>query len=147
MPLQFIHHQKSNNAFVHIVIQYSTLSINNIVKMDMSQLTPQQKQAIMMRAQQEANQKIMQAMMEKMVKTCFDKCAGTSVSDYRLQFAVCTFNTSLAGCSIVMQRYVTPCRVQSKVPLSLFFFHIQMRLFTLVTALCLILSHSHSTTK
>ncbi|GFH58944.1 zf-Tim10_DDP-domain-containing protein [Chaetoceros tenuissimus] len=41
-------------------------------------LTPQQKQAVMMRAQQEANQQIMQSMLEKMVSTCFKKCAGTS---------------------------------------------------------------------
>lgn len=43
-------------------------------------LTPQQKQAVMMRAQQEANQQIMQSMLEKMVSTCFKKCSGTSVS-------------------------------------------------------------------
>ena len=36
-------------------------------------LTPQQKQAVMMRAQQEANQQIMQSMLEKMVSTCFKK--------------------------------------------------------------------------
>jgi hypothetical protein len=41
-------------------------------------LTPQQKQAVMMRAQQEANQQIMQGMIEKMTATCFKKCAGTS---------------------------------------------------------------------
>jgi hypothetical protein len=47
--------------------------------MDLSQLTPDQKQAIMVQAQQEANQAIMQKMMQSMMKTCFDKCAGTSV--------------------------------------------------------------------
>ena len=47
--------------------------------MDPNNLTPQQQQAIMMRAQQEANQQIMQSMLEGMVKTCFSKCAGTSV--------------------------------------------------------------------
>jgi hypothetical protein len=45
----------------------------------MSQLTPQQRQAVMMKAQQEANQQIMQSMIEKMVATCFKTCAGTSV--------------------------------------------------------------------
>mmetsp|Transcript_510 Transcript_510/g.1441 ORF Transcript_510/g.1441 Transcript_510/m.1441 type:complete len:86 (-) Transcript_510:538-795(-) len=44
----------------------------------LSQLTPQQRQAVMMQAQQEANQRIMQDMIQKMVKTCFTKCAGTS---------------------------------------------------------------------
>eukprot|EP00979_Chaetoceros_neogracilis_P002385 scaffold410_cov267-Chaetoceros_neogracile.AAC.33 len=44
----------------------------------MSQLTPQQRQAVMMKAQQEANQQIMQSMIEKMVATCFKTCAGTS---------------------------------------------------------------------
>mmetsp|Transcript_21965 Transcript_21965/g.33392 ORF Transcript_21965/g.33392 Transcript_21965/m.33392 type:complete len:86 (-) Transcript_21965:210-467(-) len=42
------------------------------------QLTPQQRQAVMMKAQQEANQQVMQQMMTQMVKQCFDKCAGTS---------------------------------------------------------------------
>jgi DNA-directed RNA polymerase specialized sigma24 family protein len=45
-----------------------------------NQLTPQQRQAVLMRAQQEANQQIMQDMVQRMVKTCFSKCAGTSVS-------------------------------------------------------------------
>lgn len=47
--------------------------------MDLSQLTPEQKQAVMMRAQQEANQQIMQAMVKSMMRSCFEKCAGTSV--------------------------------------------------------------------
>jgi hypothetical protein len=45
-------------------------------------LTPEQRQAIMIRAQQEANQQVMQEMLEKMVASCFGKCAGTSVSKY-----------------------------------------------------------------
>jgi hypothetical protein len=45
----------------------------------LSQLTPEQRQAIMAKAQQEANQQVMQAMMTNMTKACFDKCAGTSV--------------------------------------------------------------------
>jgi hypothetical protein len=45
----------------------------------LNQLTPQQRQAIMMKAQQEANQQIMQEMIEKMTASCFKKCAGTSV--------------------------------------------------------------------
>lgn len=48
--------------------------------MDLNSLTPEQKQAVMAQAQQEANQQIMQKMMSTMVKSCFDKCAGTSVS-------------------------------------------------------------------
>jgi hypothetical protein len=44
-----------------------------------SQLSPDQRQALMAQAQQEANQSIMQDMMKNMVKTCFDRCAGTSV--------------------------------------------------------------------
>lgn len=44
----------------------------------LNDLTPEQRQAIMIRAQQEANQQVMQAMLEKMVATCFKKCAGTS---------------------------------------------------------------------
>jgi len=46
--------------------------------MDMSQLTPEQKQAVMVQAQNEANQQIMQQMMDSMIKSCFEKCAGTS---------------------------------------------------------------------
>ena len=34
----------------------------------------------MMQAQQEANDQIMRTMVEKMVASCFKKCAGTSVS-------------------------------------------------------------------
>lgn len=45
----------------------------------LSQLTPEQRQAIMMKAQQEANQQIMTEMMKNMVSACFDKCSGTSV--------------------------------------------------------------------
>ena len=42
-------------------------------------LTPEQRQAVLMQVQQEANQRIMQDMLQRMVKTCFTKCAGTSV--------------------------------------------------------------------
>ena len=48
--------------------------------MDLNSLTADQKQALMVQAQQEANQKVMQTMMTSMVKGCFDKCTGTSVS-------------------------------------------------------------------
>lgn len=48
----------------------------------LSQLSPEQRQAIMMKAQQEANQQVMQEMMKHMVVTCFDKCAGTSVRTF-----------------------------------------------------------------
>lgn len=45
----------------------------------LSQLTPEQRQAIMMKAQQEANEQVMQEMMKRMTSACFEKCAGTSV--------------------------------------------------------------------
>mmetsp|Transcript_27988 Transcript_27988/g.58825 ORF Transcript_27988/g.58825 Transcript_27988/m.58825 type:complete len:87 (-) Transcript_27988:418-678(-) len=41
-------------------------------------LTPDQKQAIMQEAQNQANQQIMTSMIENMTAACFDKCAGTS---------------------------------------------------------------------
>eukprot|EP00565_Helicotheca_tamesis_P004577 CAMPEP_0185730384 /NCGR_PEP_ID=MMETSP1171-20130828/9720_1 /TAXON_ID=374046 /ORGANISM="Helicotheca tamensis, Strain CCMP826" /LENGTH=86 /DNA_ID=CAMNT_0028399415 /DNA_START=24 /DNA_END=284 /DNA_ORIENTATION=+ len=44
----------------------------------LANLTPEQRQAVMVQAQQEANQRIMQAMMDKMAESCFKKCAGTS---------------------------------------------------------------------
>lgn len=43
------------------------------------QLSPEQRQAIMYQAQQEANQSVMQEMMKEMITKCFDSCAGTSV--------------------------------------------------------------------
>ena len=54
------------------------------MEQQLSQLTPQQRQAVLMQAQQEANQKIMQDMLQRMVKTCFTKCTGTSVRVYSL---------------------------------------------------------------
>ena len=47
----------------------------------LNSLTPEQRQAIMMRAKQEADQQVMADMMKKMVGACFDACAGSSVSD------------------------------------------------------------------
>ena len=44
----------------------------------LNQLSPEQRQAIMVKAQQEANQSVMQEMMKQMVSACYDKCAGTS---------------------------------------------------------------------
>lgn len=52
--------------------------------MDLSKLTPEQKQAVMVQAQQEANQKIMETMIKSMLTSCFNKCAGTSVSYYNI---------------------------------------------------------------
>lgn len=49
----------------------------------LAQLTPEQRQAIMVKAQQEANQQVMSEMMQRMASACFDKCAGTSVSRSR----------------------------------------------------------------
>ena len=45
----------------------------------LNSLSPEQRQAVMMQAQQEANQSIMQELMKEMVTTCFEKCSGTSV--------------------------------------------------------------------
>jgi DNA-directed RNA polymerase specialized sigma24 family protein len=49
------------------------------MEQQLANLSPEQRQAVMVQAQQEANQRIMQDMLQKMVKTCFTKCAGTSV--------------------------------------------------------------------
>jgi DNA-directed RNA polymerase specialized sigma24 family protein len=48
----------------------------------LSQLTPEQRQAIMLKAQQEANNQVMGEMMQRMTSACFEKCAGTSVSGF-----------------------------------------------------------------
>jgi Tim10/DDP family zinc finger len=48
----------------------------------LSQLTPEQRQAVMYQAQQEANQSLMQEMVKQMVAGCFEKCTGQSVSVY-----------------------------------------------------------------
>jgi hypothetical protein len=48
----------------------------------LNNLTSEQKQQIMIKAQQEANTSIMQSMMEEMVESCFDRCAGTSVRTF-----------------------------------------------------------------
>ena len=60
--------------------------------MDLSKLTPEQKQAVMQQAQQEANQQVMQAMVKTMVTSCFQKCAGTSVSFCPGKALVCLFS-------------------------------------------------------
>jgi hypothetical protein len=44
-----------------------------------NKLSPEQRQAVMVQAQQEANGQIMREMMNKMAQACFQKCAGTSV--------------------------------------------------------------------
>lgn len=46
----------------------------------LSKLTPEQRQAVMVQAQNEANQAVMREMTTKMVATCFEKCVGSSVS-------------------------------------------------------------------
>jgi hypothetical protein len=48
----------------------------------LNNLSQEQQRAVMMRAQMEANEQVMQAMMEKMTKSCFEKCAGTSVRPF-----------------------------------------------------------------
>jgi hypothetical protein len=45
----------------------------------LAQLTPENRHQLMLAAQQQANEQIMQGMITKMSKSCFDKCAGTSV--------------------------------------------------------------------
>lgn len=47
-----------------------------------SQLSPEQRQAIMVKAQQEANQQVMQEMMKQMVSGCFNLCVGQSVRPF-----------------------------------------------------------------
>ena len=71
----------------HIHIHIYTLEyiiISAFIKMEnlsaqLNSLSPEQRQAVMMQAQQEANQSIMTNLMKEMVTTCFDKCSGTSV--------------------------------------------------------------------
>jgi hypothetical protein len=46
----------------------------------LSQLTPEQRQAVMMRIKAEADQQITIEMIKRMTAACFEKCAGTSVS-------------------------------------------------------------------
>jgi hypothetical protein len=72
--LSFKSKQHNNNI-------YLLQQPQRIIDMDqqLSQLTSEQRQAVLMQAQQEANQRIMQDMLQRMVKTCFTKCAGTSV--------------------------------------------------------------------
>ena len=69
--------------------------------MDISKFTPEQKQAVMVQAQQEANQRVMQGMVKSMVTTCFQKCAGTSVS--LLQIQTCVYMIGLINYSYDMQ--------------------------------------------
>jgi Tim10/DDP family zinc finger len=69
----------------------------------LNSLSPEQRQAVMMQAQQEANQSIMQELMKEMVTTCFEKCSGTSVrfydsrmlNDYNMFVAVTVSSTIL----------------------------------------------------
>ena len=51
----------------------------HIMENALAKLTPEQRQMVMAKAQQEANQQIMQSMMEKLNNACFDKCVGTTV--------------------------------------------------------------------
>ena len=48
----------------------------------MDQLTPEQRQQVMVQAQNSANQQVMQQLMDTMTKTCFQRCAGTSVRGF-----------------------------------------------------------------
>lgn len=52
--------------------------------MDPTQLTAEQRQMVLVRAQQEANQSVTQGMLEKMMKTCFTKCISSYSSGDKL---------------------------------------------------------------
>jgi hypothetical protein len=68
---------------------YFTYSFISTAIMDaINNLSPQQRQAVMAQAQQEANAQIMREMVNKMATSCFNKCAGTSV---RLNCISCIF--------------------------------------------------------
>ena len=64
----------------------------------MDQLTAEQQQAVMMQAQQEANQRIMQSMMTSMTENCFKLCAGTSVSGRHFFRSALFCSISLSSC-------------------------------------------------
>jgi hypothetical protein len=71
--------RQQQGQFLSVASSSSTF----IMDQQLSQLSPQQRQQVLARAQQEANQQIMQDMIQRMVKTCFNKCAGTSVCLFR----------------------------------------------------------------
>lgn len=77
----------ASSPFLRLTFEAFFLSTHTIVavyqfNMDdaMAKLTPEQRQMIMIKAQNEANQQVMQQMMDMMNKACFTKCVGTSVS-------------------------------------------------------------------
>lgn len=76
----FIYNNKygthTTSSYTHFASSTSTM------EQQLNQLTPEQRRAILMEAQQQANQQVMQDMVQRMVKTCFTKCAGTSVSAF-----------------------------------------------------------------
>jgi Tim10/DDP family zinc finger len=75
--------QLYRHSVVVVTVRDGQLVRNPAIMSDLgaqlSQLTPEQRQAIMMKAQQEANEQVMQEMMKRMTSACFEKCAGTSV--------------------------------------------------------------------
>jgi Tim10/DDP family zinc finger len=89
-----LHNSRSTSRRVTFEIDHrhgppylSTIQVIQRTMDQINSLTPEQRQAVLMQAQQEANQRVMQDMVQRMVKTCFQKCAGTSVSSvFRLFF-------------------------------------------------------------
>eukprot|EP00980_Cylindrotheca_fusiformis_P007801 scaffold1669_cov129-Cylindrotheca_fusiformis.AAC.12 len=89
--------RRKNDGLVMIVLltvlpskRFLPVSLSTVIMdQQLNQLTPQQRQAVLMRAQQEANQQIMQDMVQRMVKTCFNKCAGTSFPEGDPDIVIC----------------------------------------------------------
>lgn len=52
--------------------------MDNTMAQQIQNLTPQQRQAVLLQAQNEANMKIRAELLNKVVAACYDKCAGTS---------------------------------------------------------------------
>jgi hypothetical protein len=64
----------------------------------LNKLTPEQRQAVMMQAQNEANSQIMRDMINNMAQACFRKCAGTSV---RTTSSLCCVNICCGFCFLL----------------------------------------------
>jgi len=76
------------------------------MEQQLNQLTPEQRRAILIQAQQQANQQIMQDMVQRMVKTCFAKCAGTSVSVVRMRDSTKKVRRLLCCCPCCRKSFV-----------------------------------------
>jgi Tim10/DDP family zinc finger len=71
----------------------------------LNQLSPEQRHAIMMKAQQEANEQVMQEMMKRMTSACFERCAGTSVR----QSSLLLWMRDSSCCSILVREFESFC--------------------------------------